>query len=203
MHNKRSGTIHMAGPWVTEVEIEACIDALRDWYDEPYWYCENFEAEFARYHDRKYALMTPNCTSAIHLTLKALGIGPGDEVIAPDCTWIGSVAAVSYLGAKLVLADVDSETWCITAESIESRITAKTKAIIVVDLYGNMPDWDAITALAARHGIPVLEDAAESIGSLYKGVRAGKFGIASVFSFHRTKTLTTGEGGMVVIDDEA
>jgi len=117
--------IHMAGPWVTEKEVEACLAALHDWYDKPYYFCEAFEAEFAAYHQRKYALMTPNCTSAIHLVLKGMGIGPGDEVIAPDCTWIASVAPVDYLGAKVVFADIDPVSWCITAESIEARITEK------------------------------------------------------------------------------
>lgn len=197
--------IQMAGPWITEHEEKIVLDALRNgWYGkEAYAYVEKFEAEFAAYHDRKHALMTPNCTTALHLLLAGLGIGEGDEVIAPECTWIGSVAGITYQRATTVFADIDPINWCLTAESIERAITPRTKAVIVVNLYGNMPDWDAITALCERRGIIVIEDAAESLGSLFRGVRSGKFGVASTFSFHRTKTITTGEGGMLLIDDDA
>lgn len=196
--------IQMAGPWITEHEEEIVLDALRHgWYGKnAYRYVETFEAEFAKYHDRRYALMTPNCTTALHLLLAGLGIGEGDEVIAPDCTWVGSVACITYQRAKTVLADIDADHWCLTPQSIERAITPKTKAVIVVDLYGNMPDWDGIKELCERRGIVMIEDAAEALGSRYKGVRAGKFGVGSTFSFHRTKTITTGEGGMLLLDDE-
>ena len=196
--------IFMAGPSITELEERIVLDAVRNgWYGkQAYYYVETFEKEFAKYHNRAFALMTPNCTSALHLVLAGLGIGEGDEVIVPDCTWIGSVAGVTYQRAKTIFADIDPVHWCLTPESIERVITPKTKAVIVVNLFGNMPDWDAIKAVADKHGIYLIEDAAESLGSVYKGVRAGKFGIASTFSFHRTKTLTTGEGGMLIIDDE-
>jgi perosamine synthetase len=197
--------IPMAGPWITEHEEKIVLDALRNgWYGkQAYYYVETFESEFARYHDRKHALMTPNCTTALHLLLAALGIGEGDEVIAPECTWIGSTACISYQWANPVFADIDPLHWCVTPESIERAITPRTKAVIVVDLYGNMPDWDTIQELCERRGIIAIEDAAEALGSAYKNIRAGKFGVASSFSFHRTKTLTTGEGGMLLIDDDA
>jgi perosamine synthetase len=196
--------IYMAGPWITELEERVVLDALRNgWYGKnAYHYVETFEAEFSKYHDRKFALMTPNCTTALHLLLAGLGIGEDDEVIAPDCTWVGSVACITYQRAKTVLADIDAEHWCLTPESIECAITPKTKAVIIVDLYGNMPDWDGILDVCQRRGIYAIEDAAESLGSKYRGVRAGKFGIGSTFSFHRTKTITTGEGGMLLMDDE-
>lgn len=193
--------IDMMGPWITDHEIRVVSEAMRDWYERPYFYCEEFERVFARYHDRRYALMTPNCTSAIHLVLKALGIGPGDEVIVPDCTWIATAAPISYLGAEPVFCDIDALNWCVDPDSVERCITSRTKAVIVVDVYGNMPLMDELFAVTERHGLPVIEDAAEALGSSYKGVRAGKFGLASVFSFHRTKTLTTGEGGMLLLDD--
>jgi perosamine synthetase len=191
------------GPWITEHEERIVLDALRHgWYGkDAYRYVELFEAEFARWHDRAFALMTPNCTTALHLLLAGLGIGEGDDVIAPECTWIGSVAGITYQRATTVFADVDPEHWCLTPDSIERAITPRTKAVIVVDLYGNMPDWGGIGALCARRGITVIEDAAEALGSVVGGTRAGKFGIASVFSFHRTKTVTTGEGGMLLLDD--
>ena len=197
--------IYMSGPWITEHEVAVVLDAMRNgWYGEKtYYYCETFEAEFARYHDREYALMTPNCTSAIHLLLAGLGIGPGDEVIAPECTWIASVAPVEYVGAEPAFCDIDAVHWCATPEAVERRITERTKAIIIVDLYGNMPDWTDLAAVAGRNGLHLIEDSAEALGSIYKGTKAGGFGIGSVFSFHRTKTLTTGEGGMLLVDDRA
>ncbi|MGA8322052.1 MAG: DegT/DnrJ/EryC1/StrS family aminotransferase [Xanthobacteraceae bacterium] len=197
--------IVMAGPWITEHEEKIVLDALRNgWYGkQAYYYVETLESEFARYHDRNHALMTPNCTTALHLLLAGLNIGEGDEVIAPECTWIGSTACITYQRAHTVFADIDPRNWCLTAESIERAITPRTKAVIVVDLYGNMPDWDAISEICGRRGIIVIEDAAEALGSTFKGVRAGKFGIGSTFSFHRTKTMTMGEGGMLLIDDDA
>jgi|TARA_B110000438_G_scaffold301923_1_gene358089 perosamine synthetase len=196
--------IEMAGPWVTEYEESLVLDALRNgWYGkDAYKYCEKFESEFAAYHDRKYALMTPNCTTALHLLLAGLGIEEGDEVIVPECTWVGSSACITYQRATTVFADIDPINWCITPQSLERAITGKTKAVIVVDLYGNMPQMEALQAVADENGIALIEDAAEAVGSMYDGVRAGKFGIGSAFSFHRTKTITTGEGGMLLIDDE-
>jgi perosamine synthetase len=195
--------IHMAGPWITELEIKTVEDALRHgWYENAYAYCEKFQKAFAVYHDRKHALMTPNCTSAIHLLLSALGIEEGDEVIVPDCTWIATAAPISQLRAVPVFCDIQPTSWCLDPQSVEQSITPRTKAIIVVDLFGNMPAMDELQAIADQHGLPLIEDAAEAIGSSYRGTKAGKFGCGSVFSFHRTKTLTTGEGGMLLLDDD-
>lgn len=193
------------GPSITDLEIKFVMDAMENgWYgDRKYWYVENFEREFAAYHGRKHALMTPNCTSAIHLLLLGLGVGPGDEVIVPECTWIASATHITHVGAKTVFADIDEKTWCISAESLEKAITPRTKAVIAVDLYGNMPDMDAIRQVTDKHGIHLIEDAAGALGSVYRGARAGSFGIGSVFSFHRTKTITTGEGGMLLLDDDS
>ncbi len=194
----------MAGPWITEFEEEIVLDALRNgWYGKnAYAYVEKFETEFAAYHDRKFALMTPNCTTAIHLLLAGLEIGEGDEVIVPECTWIASAAPITYQKAKTVFVDIDPINWCIDSVKLEEKITDKTKAVIVVDLYGNMPDMDVLQEICDRRGILLIEDAAEALGSLYKGKRAGKFGVGSVFSFHRTKTITTGEGGMLLLDNQ-
>lgn len=197
-------TIEMFGPWITEHEERIVLDALRNgWYGKTaYSYCEMFEREFAEYHGRRHALMTPNCTTSIHLLLASLGIGPGDEVIVPECTWIASVAPVVYQRATPVFADVDPVHWCLTPRSVEAKLTSKTKAIILVDVYGNMPDWDEMQALADSRGIALVEDSAEALGSTYGKRRAGSLGIGSVFSFHRTKTIVTGEGGAVLVDDE-
>lgn len=197
--------IYMAGPWITETEEKIVMDALRNgWYGKSaYTYVEKFEHEFAAYHNRRYGLMTPNCTTAIHLLLAGLGIQDNDEVIVPECTWIASVAPVIYQRAKAIFADIDPENWCISPTEIAKKITAKTKAVIAVDLYGNMPDMNALTRLCQQHNIHLIEDAAEALGSQYHNTKAGKFGVGSVFSFHRTKTITTGEGGMLLIDDES
>jgi perosamine synthetase len=196
--------IYMAGPWITDLEEKLVLDALRNgWYGkQAYYYVEKFESEFARYHDRKHALMTPNCTTALHLLLAGLGIGKGDEVIVPDCTWVGSSACITYQGAETIFADIDPRHWCLTPESIGRVVTSRTKAVIVVDLFGNVPEWDRIETVCQKRGILMIEDAAEALGSIYKGRRAGKFGIGSAFSFHRTKTIATGEGGMLLLDDD-
>jgi len=195
--------IFMAGPWITELEIKTVEDAMRNgWYENAYYYCEKLQGEFAKYHNRKYALMTSNCTAAIHLLLAGLNIKDGDEVIIPECTWIATAAPVTYQRAKPVFCDIDPVDWCLDPDSVEKSITKNTKAIIVVDLFGNMPRMDELIDISKKHNIPLIEDAAEALGSKYKGTRAGKFGIASVFSFHRTKTMTTGEGGILLLDDD-
>ena len=197
-------TIHMAGPSITQVEMDAVIDAMTTgWYEKPYWYVEEFQRTFAQWHGRRFGIMTPNCTTSIHLIMTALGIGPGDEVIVPDCTWIASAAPITYLGATPVFCDIDPVSWCLRPDSVRAALTPRTKAIVAVDLFGNMPDLEALQAIADDAGIPLLEDAAEAVGSVLHGRRAGSFGIASFFSFHRTKTITTGEGGMLLLDDEA
>jgi len=199
-----SARIPIAGPWITEKEISYVTRAVRDgWYDNASKYQAEFEQAFATFAGRRYGISLPSCTSGLHLALLALDIGPGDEVVVPDVTWIATSAPISYVGATPVFADVDPTSWCITAASIEAVLTPRTKAVIVVDLYGNMPDLDPILALCRERSIAVIEDAAEAAGATYKGRPAGSFGAFSAFSFHGSKTLTTGEGGMLLVDDEA
>lgn len=195
--------IPVAGPSITQKEIDYVTDAVANaWYENANMYHQRFEKAFAEYIGVRFAVALPSCTSAIHLSLAALGIGPGDEVIVPEATWIASAAPVSYVGATPVFADVDPLTWCLSPESFEAWISPRTKAVIPVDLYGGVPDWDALRAIASKHHIFIIEDAAEAIGSEYKGRKAGSFGETGVFSFHGSKTLTTGEGGMLVTDRE-
>lgn len=195
--------IYMSGPMVDAQDLELVKDAiLNGWYGEnAYNYVENFEKNFAEYHGRKFALMTPNCTSAIHLFLKAINVSPENNVIAPDCTWIGSVAGVEYQKSTLKFADIDPESWCIDVESAIDLIDENTIAIISVNLYGNMANYEKLEKICKERNIFLLEDAAESLGSILNNRKSGSFGDASVFSFHRTKTLTTGEGGMLLLDD--
>lgn len=200
----KKNRIFVSGPSITQKEIDYVTEAVKTaWYDNANYYNNKFEEEFAKYVGRKYAITLPSCTSAIHLSLLALGIKSGDEVIVPDVTWIATAAPISYVGATPVFADIDEKTWCIDAKSLKERITTKTKAIITVDLYGNMPEYDEIVQLANEYNIPIIEDAAEAMGSTYKDKRAGSFGEAGVFSFHGSKIMTTGEGGMLVTDDKA
>ncbi len=195
--------IPVSGPSITKKEIDYVADAVANaWYARANEFHARFEAAFARYLGVRHAMALPSCTSAIHLSLLALGVGPGDEVIVPDVTWIASAAPVSYVGAKPVFADIDPVTWCMSAASFERCVTPRTKAVVPVDLYGGMPDMDAVRAVADARGIAVVEDAAEAVGSEYKGRRAGSLGTTGVFSFHGSKTLTTGEGGLLVTDDE-
>jgi perosamine synthetase len=197
-----SDRIPVSGPWITEKEIEYVSDAVTNaWYSNANMFHERFESAFCAYTRRRHAMALPSCTSAIHLALMALGVGPGDEVIVPEITWIASAAPINYVGATPVFADVDPVTWCLSDEAFRRAITPKTKAVIIVDLYGNMPQIDALLDTATAYGIRVIEDAAEAIGSRFDGRPAGSFGDASVFSFHGSKTLTTGEGGMLVTDD--
>ncbi|MEK8021806.1 MAG: DegT/DnrJ/EryC1/StrS family aminotransferase [Candidatus Parabeggiatoa sp.] len=196
--------IPLFGPWITQKEIDSVTDAVTNgWYNNAYLYQERFEQAFATYVDRQYAISLPSCTSAIHLALLSLSVGPGDEVIVPEITWIATSAPISYVGATPVFADIDPKSWCLSAQSFAEHITSKTRAVIIVDLYGNFPDMEAILTIAKQHNIVVIEDAAEAIGSEYKGQKAGHFGEISTFSFHGTKTITTGEGGMLVTDSKA
>jgi perosamine synthetase len=195
--------IPVSGPWITQKEIDYVADAAENaWYGNANMYNGRFEQAFAEYLGVKYAVSLPSCTSAIHLSLLAIGVGPGDEVIVPDVTWIATAAPVSYVGATPVFADIDPKTWCLSADSFAECITPRTKAVIPVDLYGNVPDWDPIITIARKNDIAVIEDAAEAIGSAYKGEQAGSFGVTGTFSFHGSKTMTTGEGGMLVTDSK-
>jgi perosamine synthetase len=191
--------IPVAGPWVTEREVRYVAEAAaNDWYGHAGESLRRFEAAFAESVKVKHAIGVPHCTAALHLAMLAFGLGPGDEVIVPEATWAATAAPIYYVGATPVFADVDPLTWCVTAESIARNITERTRAIIVVDLYGAIPDMPAIEELARHHGIPILEDAAQSIGADLGGRKAGSFGDIGTFSFHGTKTVTTGEGGMLV-----
>jgi perosamine synthetase len=192
----------VAGPSITEHEIEYVRDAVtRAWHGNANEFHERFETAFAAYVRRRHAIALPSCTSALHLALLSLGIGPGDEVVLPDTTWIASAAPVIYVGATPVFADVDSTRWCLDVQSVEASLTERTRAVIAVDLYGSMPDFTPLERLLAERDIPLIEDAAEAIGSAIGDMRAGSFGVAAAFSFHGSKTVTTGEGGMLVTDD--
>ena len=189
-------------PSITEKEIEYATDAARNgWGEHCYEYINRFEELFKQHLGVKYAIATSSCTGALHMGLAALGVGPGDEVILADTNWIASAAPINYLGAKPVFVDILPDTWCVDPKRVREAITPRTRAIIAVHLYGNLCEMNELVAIGEQHGIPVIEDAAEAIGSIYHGRRAGSMGRFGTFSFHGSKTITTGEGGMFVTND--
>lgn len=189
-------------PSITELEVRYATDAAANgWGDQCYAYINRFEELFRQHLGVKYAIATSSCTGALHMGMAALGVGPGDEVIMADTNWIATAAPIVHLGAKPVFVDILEDSWCIDPEKAEAAITPKTKAIVAVHLYGNLCDMDRLLAIGEKYGIPVIEDAAEAIGSVWHGKRAGSMGNFGTFSFHGTKTMTTGEGGMFVTND--
>lgn len=196
--------IPVCEPLLAGNELKYVTDCVSTgWISSAGKYVDEFEQSFAKYCNAKYAVAVSNGTVAIHLALKALKIGVGDEIIVPSFTMIASAAAVCYTGAMPVFVDVDRETWNINPAEIEAKITSKTKAIMAVSVFGNPCDMHAIYAIAKKHNLKVIEDAAESHGALYKGKKVGSLADITTFSFFANKNLTTGEGGMVLTDDEA
>jgi len=195
--------IPVCEPFLTGKEMEYVMDCLRtNWISSAGKYVNEFEQRFAEYIGCKYGISTTSGTTALHLALAALKIGRGDEVIVPAFTMIAPVFAVVYTGAKPVLVDADPETWNIDVNKIEEKITPNTKAIIPVHIYGHPCDMDPIMEIAEKYNLWVIEDTAEAHGAEYKGKKVGSFGHVSCFSFYANKIITTGEGGMIVTNDE-
>lgn len=178
-----------------------CLDST--WISSSGRFLDAFEAAFARFCGVSHAVAVNNGTTALHLALTVLGIGPGDEVIVPNLTYIASANAVTYCGAKPVFVDCEPLTLNLDPDRIEARITSRARAILPVHLYGHPADMDRIMRLAARHDLRVVEDAAEAHGATCRGRPVGSFGACATFSFYGNKIITTGEGGMVVTDDAA
>jgi perosamine synthetase len=195
--------ILFAKPSITQKEIDYVNDAITNgWGDECYTYLNNFKEKLKEYFDVPYVWPTSSCHGALHILLMALEIGKDDEVIVPDMTWIGSVSPISWLGGTPVFVDVLEDSWCIDPNKIVDAITKKTKAIIVVHPYGNIAEMDEIIAIGKKYGIPIIEDAAEAVGSEYKGRKVGSIADFGVISMHGTKMLTTGEGGAILCNRE-
>ena len=173
-----------------------------NWISSAGGFIRDFEARFAEECGAKYGIACANGTVALHLALATLGLEPGDEVIIPAFTMIATINAVTYCGATPVLVDNELDFWQMDVEDVARKITPRTKAIIPVHIYGHPVDMDALNELACRHGITVIEDAAEAHGAEYKGRRTGGLGAAAAFSFYGNKILTTGEGGMITTNDQ-
>jgi perosamine synthetase len=194
--------IYYTKPSITDLEVRYATDAAANgWGDNCYEYITRFEDLFRTHLGVKYAIATSSCTGAMHMGLSALGVGPGDEVILADTNWIATAAPIVHLGAKPVFVDILADTWCIDPEQAEKAITPRTKTIIATHLYGNLCNMDRLLAIGKKHSIAVIEDAAEALGSIYHGKRAGSMGAFATFSFHGTKTITCGEGGIFVTND--
>lgn len=198
-----SQMILTAGPTISAREASYALDAARyGWNNQWNKYLKRFEQTFADYLGVKHAISTSSCTGALHVSLAALGIGPGDEVIVPDLTWVATANAIAYMGATPVFADVQLDSWCIDPNSFESLITERTRAVIPVHLYGHPAQMGPIVEIARRHNLRVIEDAAPAIGAEYDGRKAGTFGDFAAFSFQGAKLAVTGEGGMLVTNDD-
>lgn len=195
--------IPVCEPFLSGKESEYVADCLKsNWISSKGRYIKEFEEQFANYCGCKYGISTTSGTTALHLALACLGIGPADEVIVPSFTMIATVFAVVYTGAKPVLVDSEPETWNIDTAKIEDVVTKRTKAIIPVHIYGHPCDMGPIMKIADKYNLQVIEDAAEAHGAEYKGRKVGGIGRIGCFSFYANKIITTGEGGMVVTDDE-
>jgi perosamine synthetase len=193
--------IPLAAPDLRGNELAYVTDAIESsWISSTGPYVERFEEEFARLCETRVALSVCNGTAALHIALLALGAGPGDEVIVPSLTYIATANAVRYVGAEPVFADVDPATWCIDSKAVSAAVTPRTCGIIAVHLYGHPADIDALDAVAVRHGLWILEDAAEAHFATYKGRRVGSLGRMATFSFYGNKPFTSGEGGALTTD---
>lgn len=189
-------------PTITELEVRYATDAAANgWGERCYEYIHRFEQHFREHVGVGHSIATSSCTGALHLGMAALGIGAGDEVIMADTNWIATASPVVHLGATPIFVDILPDTWCLDPVRVEEAVTPRTRAIVAVHLYGNLCEMDELLSIGRKHGLPVIEDAAEAIGSVYHGHRAGAMGAFAAFSFHGTKTVTTGEGGMFVTDD--
>jgi perosamine synthetase len=194
--------IPVSEPCLSGKELEYVTDCLKsNWISSIGKYVNRFEDMFAQFCGTSHALTTCNGTAALHLALLALDIGPGDEVIMPNLTFVASGNSVLYCSARPVFVDVDRTTWNIDPDKVEEKISERTKAIIVVHLYGHPCDMDGVMHIAKKHNLKVIEDSAEAHGAEYKNKRVGGIGDMGIFSFYGNKIITTGEGGMITTNN--
>lgn len=194
--------VHLSRPDITEREIEAVCEVLRSPNLSLGPKLREFEAGFERYLGRKHAIAVNSGTSGLFLCTQALGWGPGDEIITTPFTFIATINIILMCGATPVFADIDPETLNIDPDLIEGKITPRTKGIVPVEVFGSPAGFDRICEIAQRHGLTVLEDSCEALGSELNGRKAGNFGAMSTFAFYPNKQMTTGEGGIIITDDD-
>jgi perosamine synthetase len=194
--------VHLSRPDITQAEIDAVCEVLRSPNLSLGPKLREFEAAFERYVGRKYAIAVNSGTSGLFLCTQAMGIGPGDEVITTPFTFIATINIILMAGATPVFVDIDPVTLNIDPAKIEARITSKTKAIVPVEVFGNPANMDVICQIARKHKLAIIEDCCEALGSTLHGKKVGTFGDMAVFAFYPNKQMTTGEGGMILTDDE-
>lgn len=195
--------ISLSGPDITQAEIDAVVRVLRTPQLSLGPKVAEFEAAFTRRLGVRHAIACNSGTSGLHLAWRAVGLQPGDEVITTPFSFIASSNSILFEGGVPVFVDIDPQTWQIDVRAIEAAITPRTRALLPVDIFGAMPDMPAVLEIARRHGLRVVEDSCEALGTTYNGRPAGTFGEVGVFGFYPNKQITTGEGGMVVTDDDA
>lgn len=188
-------------PAIGDPEVESVVETLRSGWLTTGPKVKRFEEAFAEHVEAEHAVAVSSCTAALHLSLEAIGVGPGDEVLLPTLTFASTGEVVMHLGARPVLVDCSPDTLCIDAEAVEPLITPRTKAIIPVHYGGHPCDLEPLLEIARRHGLHVIEDAAHAIPARYAGRRIGSIADLTCFSFYANKTITTGEGGMVTTND--
>ena len=200
--NIREDFLPLSRPSIGAEEISQVTACLKSGWITTGPLCQKFEAQFCELTGASRAVSITSGTAGMHLVLLALGIGPGDEIITPSMTFASTINMIALLGAKPVFVDIDYATLNLNPDLIEDKITSRTKAIIPVHFAGAPADMDRILAIARKHGLMIIEDAAHAVGTRYKGVHAGGFGEIAIFSFHPIKNITTGEGGMIVHNND-
>lgn len=193
--------IPMSSPDITEDDVKAVTEVVRSGRLALGPKTEEFERLIAEYVGARHAVAVSSGTAALHLIVKAMGIGPGDEVLVPSFTFVSSANAILYEGASPVFVDIEPDTYNLDPKDLELKITPRTKAIMVVDVFGHPAEWDEILRIAEKYNLKVIDDSCEALGAEYKGRKIGQFGGAAAFAFYPNKQITTGEGGMIVTDD--
>ncbi len=196
-----SERIPMSAPDITEEDVQVVAEVVRSGRLALGPKAEEFEKRIAEYVGVKHAVAVSSGTAALHLIVKALGIGPGDEVLVPSFTFVASANVILYEGAKPVFVDIEPDTYNLDVEDLEQKITRRTKAIIVVDVFGHPAEWDEILKIAGKYNLKVIDDSCEALGAEYKGKKLGQFGDAAAFAFYPNKQMTTGEGGIIVTNN--
>lgn len=194
--------IPMSAPDITEEDVQAVAEVVRSGRLALGPKTEEFETRIAEYVGVKHAVAVSSGTAALHLLVRAMGLGPGDEVIVPSFTFAASVNVILYERATPVFVDIEPETYNLDPQDIKRKITSRTKAIMVVDVFGHPAEWDEIIPIAEKYGLKIIDDACEAIGAEYKGRKLGQFGNAAAFAFYPNKQMTTGEGGVIVTESD-
>lgn len=200
--NEKPAGIPMAAPDISEADVQAVTEVVRSGRLALGPKTVAFEQRMADYVGVKHAVAVSSGTAALHLIVRALGISPGDEVLVPSFTFAASVNALLYEGAKPVFVDIEPETYNLDPQDLERKITRRSKAIMAVDVFGHPVEWDAVLQVAEKHGLKVIDDSCEALGARYKGRMIGRFGDAAAFAFYPNKQMTTGEGGIIVTDND-